>query len=647
MLRPFLAALAFLLISGDVACAQSGRRVALVVGVSNYQYVPRLGNPTNDALDVSNAFYRLGFQVQTLIDPDRNALEDAIRKLGRDADGAEAGVFYYSGHALEVNGQNLLVPASANIRSERDLRFETVDLDSVLDSVSGRGKVSLLILDSCRDNPFVKQLAGSSRTISLRGMGPVDAAVGTLIAFSTAPGKTASDGDNRNSPFTAALLRNIERPGIEVRRLLSDVRREVRLATGGTQIPWENSALEGEFFFKPPAPVVAAAPPSPPAPPPFRETLKLAFQKVLPDINPQLLQDATRLYAEAKGEKAQAVSREKNNTWRSESRESAYAAQQTALEGCQIRYGSPCILVAVNETLADLPSDGKWVGRTTSRLSYDGLFDPIQIPAIRSDGRWRDDVANYLSRPGPKAAAIHPWGRIFTSFGAADQRSAEADALKKCNDDPDRAGKDGPCFLYAINNHVVLPLKITGPRPPAKTILEAVQFVGPAKIEEVYRSAKPSKALVVEPDSGHWTYWDMDTSIDIAERQALGHCQVNANKPCILIAKGDELMTTDPTAAPRRDMGEVHASGAFSVDKLPFLPGVSQDVVSKYYLLSQPKAMAVKLVPPRYISASGSTLHDAEQKALSDCNSISGQRCMLYAANDMIVLPQRKTEADP
>src|SRR5262245_40282811 len=221
--------------SVGVANAQAGRRVALVVGVSNYQYVPRLGNPANDARDIADAFNRLGFQVQTLIDPDRRALEDAIRKLGQDAEGADAGVFYYSGHALEVNGQNLLVPASAHIRSERDLRFETVDLDSVLDAVSGRSKVSLLILDSCRDNPFVKQLAGSSRAISLRGLGPVDAAVGTLIAFSTAPGKTAFDGDFRNSPFTAALLKNIERPGIEVRRMFGDVRREVREGTGGRQ----------------------------------------------------------------------------------------------------------------------------------------------------------------------------------------------------------------------------------------------------------------------------------------------------------------------------------------------------------------------------------------------------------------------------
>jgi len=122
---------------------------------------------------------------------------------------------------------------------------------------------------------------------------------------------------------------------------------------------------------------------------------------------------------------------------------------------------------------------------------------------------------------------------------------------------------------------------------------------------------------------------------------------VIANKPCILIAKGDTLVTGDPTEAPRRDIDEVHSAGLFRVDKLPFRPGASIDVIRNYDLLPQPKAMAVKTVPPRYVSATGPTPHDAEQKALSDCNSISGSRCMLYAVNDMIVLPQRKTLADP
>jgi hypothetical protein len=262
---------------------------------------------------------------------------------------------------------------------------------------------------------------------------------------------------------------------------------------------------------------------------------------------------------------------------------------------------------------------------------------------------WRShlDVVSYIGKTGYKAAAIHPWGHIFASFDGPDQATAEANALKTCNDDPERLGKDGPCFLYAIGNHVVLPLQITGPRQPAKTILEAVQLVGPARIEELYRARKNYKALAIDPDSGNWTGWDNASTLESAVHNALGHCQVSANKPCILIATGDTLVADDPTKAARRDLDEVHSSGVYKLDKLPFVPGASLDVVRKYDVAPKPKAMAIKLNPARYISAIGGTLHEAEQKALADCNAISGARCMLYAADDNIVLPQRKTEADP
>lgn len=237
-MRTFLClALVFLAINSD-ALAQ-GRRIALVIGVSKYKNVPQLANTANDANSVGAALRRLGFAVDLVIDPDRNAMESSIRNLGVKAEGAEASVFYYAGHAIEVGGQNLLVPAPANIQSDRDLRYETIDLDSVLEAVAGRSNVSLLFLDSCRDNPFSKKLTASSRAITFRGLGAVDAATGTLIAFATAPGKTAEDGDTQNSPFTTALLRNIETPGIEVRRMLGNVRREVRETTKGRQIPWE------------------------------------------------------------------------------------------------------------------------------------------------------------------------------------------------------------------------------------------------------------------------------------------------------------------------------------------------------------------------------------------------------------------------
>jgi len=648
LIRTFICLLVFFLAFDGAALAQ-GRRIALVIGVSKYKNVPPLANTANDADGIGAALRRLGFAVDLVIDPDRNAMESSIRNLGRKAEGAEASVFFYAGHAIEVGGQNLLVPAPADIQSDRDLRYETIDLDSVLDAVAGRSAVSLLFLDSCRDNPFSKKLVANSRAISFRGLGAIDAATGTLIAFATAPGKTAEDGDGQNSPFTSALLRNLERSGIEVRRMLGEVRREVRETTKGRQIPWENSALEGEFYFKPvaakPAPqpkqAVAAAAATDPAD--LQQTLRKAVQKVLPAVNSAHLNVALKSYADGKDNKAIAGSRERNATWRFTNRESAYAAEQATLEGCQLFHASPCILLAVNGTVVNTPEDGTWVTRSMSRASYEGQFNPQQIPVVRPEVRGRKDVADYSFGREPKAIAIHPWGLLFIASGSASQASAEAEALKNCNDDPARAGKDGPCFLYAIGNHVVLPLRITGPRPPAKTIAEAIRLIGPARAEEVYRTARPRKALVIEPESGAWSYWDGAPTAEVAERMALGQCQVNLAKPCILIATDDALIATDPPATPPRDMERVHAEGRYDLNKLPFLSRGSRDTANEYSQLPMPKAMAIKAFPPRHVSATGATVAEAQRKALQDCNQIAGSTCMLYAVDDTIVLPKRLT----
>ena len=652
LMRTFIFLLVFFLVFDGAALAQGGK-VALVIGVSKYKNVPTLANTANDADSIGAALRRLGFAVDLVIDPDRNAMESSIRNFGRKAEGAEASVFYYAGHAIEVGGQNLLVPAPANIQSDRDLRYETIDLDSVLDAVAGRSAVSLLFLDSCRDNPFSKKLLANSRAIGFRGLGAIDAATGTLIAFATAPGKTAEDGDGQNSPFTTALLRNLERPGIEVRRMLGEVRREVRETTKGRQIPWENSALEGEFYFKPvaagpaPQPKLAVAAAAATVPADLQQNLRKAVQKVLPAVNSAHLDVALKSYADGKDNKAIAGSRERNATWRFTNRESAYAAEQATLEGCQLFYANPCILVAVNGTVVNTPEDGTWVTRSMSRVSYEGQFNPQQIPIVSPGVRSRKDVADYSSGGEPKAVAIHPWGLLYIASGSASQASAEAEALKSCNDNPARAGKDGPCFLYAIGNHVVLPLRITGPRAPAKTIAEAIRLIGPVRAEEAYRTARPRKALVIEPESGVWSYWDGAPTVEVAERMALGQCQVNLAKPCILIATDDALIATDPPATPPRDMELVHAEGRYDLNKLPFLSRASLDTANKYSQLPMPKAMAIKAFPPRHVSATGATVAEAQRKALQDCNQISGSTCFLYAVDDAIVLPKRLTSPPP
>jgi hypothetical protein len=261
--------LAIALVLGWVTAAPA-QRVALVIGNGAYVEAPRLENPANDATDIHAVLTRLGFDSELVVDADRVGMERAIRRFGDRAVGAEAAMLFYAGHAVEVAGRNHLIPVSASIRSDRDLPFETVDVDAVMTQLEGRARVILLFLDACRDNPFRLRLAAQgTRGIAGTGLAPVRGPVGTLVAFSTAPGTVAQDGAARNSPFTAALLRHIETEGLEVRPMLGRVRQTVREATGGAQVPWENASLEGEFYFRPAAlraPAFAALP-QPQAPP--------------------------------------------------------------------------------------------------------------------------------------------------------------------------------------------------------------------------------------------------------------------------------------------------------------------------------------------------------------------------------------------
>jgi hypothetical protein len=235
------------------------RRVAMVVGAGAYQTVPQLANPPRDARAIAAVLKSLGFDTTLVIDPDRAALEQAIRTLGDKSRTAEAAVFFYAGHALEAGGHNYIVPVSAKVNTLRDLPFETVDIDLVGQQVEGRARTVILFLDSCRDNPFAINLTGAERGLSPRGLAaPAADGSGTLVAFATAPGRTAQDGDGDDSPFTTALLKHLATPGLEIRQMLGLVRRDVREATGGKQIPWESSALEGSFYFRPTGATAAA-----------------------------------------------------------------------------------------------------------------------------------------------------------------------------------------------------------------------------------------------------------------------------------------------------------------------------------------------------------------------------------------------------
>ena len=231
----------------------AAKRVALVVGNSDYRYTTGLRNPRNDASDMAAALQRLGFSVISGIDLGVDGFYDKLARFRDATRGSSVALFFYAGHGIQVDGQNYLAPVDADLRSKLDLRRGAVALDDVMEAM--RGETRLVFLDACRSNPFSRFLSstrGASRGLARVhvGGGPANRG-GTLIAFATAPDDVADDGAGRNSPFTAALLRHISAPGMSVTDMLTRVRKTVMDSTGGRQVPWSNDALLQVFHFVP------------------------------------------------------------------------------------------------------------------------------------------------------------------------------------------------------------------------------------------------------------------------------------------------------------------------------------------------------------------------------------------------------------
>jgi uncharacterized caspase-like protein len=246
---------AFLILAFSALPALAEKRVALVVGNSKYAQVTQLANPANDANDIATALRGAGFEVIVGLDVDKQAFDTKVRNFAELLDGSDVAIFFYAGHGLQVGGRNYLIPVDARLANERDLDFDAVSLDLVLKQMElGRGdKTNIVFLDACRDNPFSGNLARSMGTRSTsigKGLAQVETGVGTFIAYSTQPGNVALDGKGRNSPFTAALSKHVLETDRDLTGVMIEVRKDVLAATGGKQVPWDHSALTGEFYFQ-------------------------------------------------------------------------------------------------------------------------------------------------------------------------------------------------------------------------------------------------------------------------------------------------------------------------------------------------------------------------------------------------------------
>jgi putative spermidine/putrescine transport system substrate-binding protein len=244
-LRVALVAVSLMVFAGaDGALA---KRVALVIGNSNYQHVTTLKNPGRDAKLMAATLREVGFDVIHLEDLDQKGMKSAMLEFNRRIKGgAEASLFYYAGHGVEVDGLNYLVPVDSDTRGKDEVDLNNVSVNSILGLLEDSGVAfKIVVLDACRNNPFRGFRSGAG------GLASVQAPNGTYVAFATAAGAVAADGDGDNSPFTEALARNIKLQGQTIESVFKATRASVRQATNGLQVPFDSTSIEGEFYFVP------------------------------------------------------------------------------------------------------------------------------------------------------------------------------------------------------------------------------------------------------------------------------------------------------------------------------------------------------------------------------------------------------------
>jgi hypothetical protein len=244
-----------ILMALSISAATAETRVALVVGNSLYKNASlTLKNPKNDAQDVAAVLRTLGFEVIVAIDATKRDLDLAMTQFARSATNADTALFYYAGHAIQYQGRNYLMPIDAELEDEISLRYQTTSFEDVRAAVDRAGGVKIMILDACRNNPIVddlkRKMMGASRSIDLtRGLARIDRAQGIVVAYATAADEVASDGPGRNSPFTTALIKRLQDPGLEIAKMFRRIAADVNEMTNGRQRPEIYVSLIDEYFI--------------------------------------------------------------------------------------------------------------------------------------------------------------------------------------------------------------------------------------------------------------------------------------------------------------------------------------------------------------------------------------------------------------
>jgi uncharacterized caspase-like protein len=228
-------------------------RFALLIGNGAYQHAPNLQNAVNDATDLEQTLKALGFQVATLTNGDRRAMEESINRFVSSLEPGSVGLFHFSGHGLQVEQENYLIPVDFELKDEPSVKYDAYSASKLHDRMARSGsRLNIVILDACRNNGFSTSRSGSG------GLAAMHAARGSFVAFATAPGATASDNPGgRNGLFTSYLLEALRKPGLKLDEVFNQVREDVYTASGSKQLAWSSSSVIGDFYFLP----AGAAPP--------------------------------------------------------------------------------------------------------------------------------------------------------------------------------------------------------------------------------------------------------------------------------------------------------------------------------------------------------------------------------------------------
>ena len=220
---------------------------ALVIGNAAYPSVAKLKNPANDAKDVSAAIAACDFAIVTLVDCSLKGMDKALRAFKSDLKGSEVGLFFFAGHGMQIEGENYLNAIDTDFEGEVEAKHSSLALNKVIDLMERSGTITnLIILDACRNNPYERAWR---RSVDARGLAPVYAPRGTLIAYATSPGQFASDGKGRNGAYTEALLKHLRTPDCSIENMFKRVRNTLSAATLQKQISWEHTSLAEEFYF--------------------------------------------------------------------------------------------------------------------------------------------------------------------------------------------------------------------------------------------------------------------------------------------------------------------------------------------------------------------------------------------------------------